>query len=279
MMTALHMHLDRWVLAAAALSWAWMLGEAAAARRMSCCEPLPTRAADFTSWMLMVAAMMLPTTTPAVRDVATRSYRSRRPRAVLEYLVGYMGCWLLAGVVFVFVRTCPLAHDLRTAATLCVLAAAWAVLPAPRSLVRALPPADSPVSIRSARRPRRRPPGCGSRDTVPQNVLAADVRVRDHGARPGRHDRRYRISHCRENGCFACRRTPLIIGCFALAAWILVRWLLSGTTRPGRVHRPARRSRSRRSNISVMQRWFHASITSLLAPSAGIIMSLRAGSQ
>ncbi len=78
----------------------------------------------------MVGAMMLPTTAPAVRDIATRSYRSRRSRSVLEYLCGYMACWLLAGVAFAFLRTCPLAHDLRTAATLCLLAAAWAVLPA-----------------------------------------------------------------------------------------------------------------------------------------------------
>src|ERR1700683_2099405 len=130
MMVAWQMHLNRCVIVLAALLWLWMLGEAAAARRMSCCESFPTKTADFISWMAMVGAMMLPTTTPAVQDVANRSYRSRRPRAVVEYLSGYLGCWLLAGVVFALLRTFPLAHDFRAAAILCLLAAAWVVIPA-----------------------------------------------------------------------------------------------------------------------------------------------------
>ena len=32
-----------------------------------------------------------------------------------------------------------------------------------------------------------------------------------------------------EKRMFRLRRKPLVIGCFALAAWIFVRWLLSGT--------------------------------------------------
>jgi predicted metal-binding membrane protein len=84
MITALITRPDRLVIAVAALLWVWMLGEAAVAQRISCCGPFPTRAIDFTSWMVMVGAMMLPTTTPAVRDVATRSYRRRQSRVVLE---------------------------------------------------------------------------------------------------------------------------------------------------------------------------------------------------
>src|SRR5947209_4448230 len=104
MITMLQMHPERLVIATAVLSWVWMLGEAAFAQRLSCCGPVPTAEAEVASWMLMVGAMMLPTTTAAVRDVAARSYRGRRPRAVLEYLLGYMTCWILAGTVFVFLR-------------------------------------------------------------------------------------------------------------------------------------------------------------------------------
>ena len=95
MMTMLQTHPERLVIAIAALSWGWMLREAAAAQRLSCCAANPTAAADFALWMVMVGAMMLPTTAPAVRDVATRSYRSRRPRAVLEYILGYLAAWIL----------------------------------------------------------------------------------------------------------------------------------------------------------------------------------------
>ena len=52
-----------------------------------------------------------------------------RPRAVVEYLFGYMSCWLLAGLVFVVFRLFRLAHDLRTAVIFCLLSAAWAALP------------------------------------------------------------------------------------------------------------------------------------------------------
>ena len=80
--------------------------------------------------MLMVAAMMLPTTTFAVRDVATRSFRSRRLRAVIGYLSGYMTCWFLAGTVFLLIRLHPLAHDIRIAAAFCLLQHPGRTLPA-----------------------------------------------------------------------------------------------------------------------------------------------------
>jgi predicted metal-binding membrane protein len=128
-MISLQSRPDRLVIAIAVLSWVWMLGEAAAAQRLSCCGPHPTQAADLISWIVMVGAMMLPTTALAVRDVATRSFRSRRLRVVLEYILGYTACWILVGTVFALLRRYPLAHDLRTAAAMCLLAAAWAMLP------------------------------------------------------------------------------------------------------------------------------------------------------
>lgn len=228
MITALRTYPDRLILAVAAMLWVWMLGEAAVARRLSCCGPFPTKAADLTSWMVMVGAMMLPTTTPAVRDVATRSYRSRRPHAVLEYLFGYLTCWLLAGVGFAFLRTCPLAHDLRTAATLCLLAAAWAVLP---------------VRVLWFMRCHQQIPLCPSGpradlDAVRQGavhgipclkmcwplmfacgITGHDLIVMTGGT----------VLAVAEKRMFRLKRKPLVFGCFALAAWIFMRWLLFGT--------------------------------------------------
>jgi predicted metal-binding membrane protein len=228
MITALKTQPDRLVLAVAALLWVWMLGEAAVARRISCCGPFPTTTADITSWMVMVGAMMLPTTTTAVRDVATRSYRNRRPRAVLEYLFGYMGCWLLAGVVFAFLRTCPLAHDLRTAAAFCLLAAIWAVLPA-RVLwfVRchrriALCPAGTRADVDAVRQ--------GAVHGIPClkmcwplmfacGITGHDLIVMTGGT----------MLAILEKRMFRLKREPLVIGCFAIGAWILARWMLFNT--------------------------------------------------
>ena len=90
-------HPERLVLALAVASWAWMLGRAALDRRMSCCAPNPTVAEELGAWTGMVAAMMLPTTLESLRDVAARSYRDRRVRAVLAYALGYLAWWALLG--------------------------------------------------------------------------------------------------------------------------------------------------------------------------------------
>src|SRR6185369_11084639 len=63
-------------------------------------------------------------------DVAARSYRNRRWRAVLGYLVGYAACWIGLGAIFAVLRLWPWAHSLTTAAALCFVSAAWAFVPA-----------------------------------------------------------------------------------------------------------------------------------------------------
>jgi predicted metal-binding membrane protein len=212
----------------AALLWLWMLGDAASMRRISCCEPFPTSVADFTSWMVMVGAMMLPTTTPAVRDVATRSYRNRRPRAVLGYLFGYLTCWLLAGIVFVYLRTYPLAHDLRTAATLCILAAVWVALPARALwLVRChrqipLCPTGPHADLDAIHQ--------GAVHGVPclkicwPMMFACGITGHDLVVMTGG-----TVLAIAEKRMFRLRRRPLVIGCIVLAAWISVKCLFSGT--------------------------------------------------
>jgi len=228
MITALRNHPDRLVLAVAAVLWIWMLGEAAVARRISCSGPCSTKAMDLTLWMVMVGAMMLPTTAPAVQDVALRSYRSRRLLAVLEYLLGYLVCWLLAGVGFTFLRMCPLAHDLRTAAVLCLLAAAWAVLP-----VRAL------WFMRCHRQILLCPSGTrADLDAVRQGVVhglpclkmcwplmfACGITGHDLIVMAGG-----TALAVAEKRMFRLNRQPLVFGCFALAVWIFARWLFFGT--------------------------------------------------
>lgn len=57
-------------------------------------EPL----AGLAVWALMVVAMMLPVTLPAVRYVALNSMRRRLRRAVALYTAVYVGVWMLFGV-------------------------------------------------------------------------------------------------------------------------------------------------------------------------------------
>lgn len=118
---------ERGAIALAALSWAWMLGHALTARRLACCAPRPAWSDELVDWVAMIAAMMLPAKLAQLRDVVARSYRVRRVRAALAYLLGYFAWWLALGIA-----ACT-AHQLGVlpgATVLALLAAAWAALPA-----------------------------------------------------------------------------------------------------------------------------------------------------
>lgn len=110
-------------------SWGYMLTEAMAARRLSCCTPHPTLGEDALAWLGMTLAMMVPTRIASVRDVARRSYRTRRLRAVTGYLFGYLAWWCLLGAAVVVVRRFSFLHEPRTATLLCVVGAVWVLLP------------------------------------------------------------------------------------------------------------------------------------------------------
>ena len=58
-------------------------------------------------WALMVAAMMLPVVAPQVRRVATRSLWSRRHRAAVSFVLGYVVVWLVVGAGLVAVVARP----------------------------------------------------------------------------------------------------------------------------------------------------------------------------
>jgi hypothetical protein len=124
--------------------------------------------------------------------------------------------------------TCPLAHDLRTAATLCLLAAAWAALPV-RALWfmrchRQIP--LSPSGLRADLDAVRQ----GSVHGIPClkmywplmfacGITGHDLIVMTGGT----------VLAVAEKRMFRLKRKPLVYGCFALAAWILARWVLFGT--------------------------------------------------
>ncbi len=225
MMAGLQARPDRVVIAIAVLSWTWMLGEAATAQRLSCCEPYPSRSDDLGSWILMVGAMMLPTAIPAIRDVATRSYRRRRILAVLEYILGYTACWLPVGVAFVLLRSCEFAHDLRAAVALCLLAAAWALLP-----IRAywfvrchrqipLCPAGARADLDAMRQ--------GAVHGVPCIKMCWPLMF---ACAISGHDLALMIGGASlaaaEKRMFRLDRKPLVLGALALGAWIFVKWMM-----------------------------------------------------
>lgn len=203
-----------------------MLGEAAVAQRLSCCGPHPTPAADLILWMVMVAAMMLPTTTAAVRDVATRSFRNRRLRVVLEYIFGYTACWILAGTVFVLLRIHPLAHDLRTAAALCLLAAVWTMLPVRAHWFvrchRQIPlcPSGPRADLDALRQGAVHGTPCIKMCwplMFACGITGHDLVVMIGGA----------VLAAAEKRMFRLDRKPLVIGAFAMAAWILAKWTIA----------------------------------------------------
>jgi predicted metal-binding membrane protein len=54
--------------------------------------------AGLPGWSLMVVAMMVPVTLPAVRYVGLNSMRGRRQRAMALYTAVYVGVWVLFGI-------------------------------------------------------------------------------------------------------------------------------------------------------------------------------------
>ncbi len=129
MRLGLRSHPERLASVLSAVSWAWILSHSARAQRFTCCQPHPSSSEEMSAWMLMVGAMMVPTTFLSLENISLRSYRARRLRAVAAYLLGYVSCWLALGVAVVAARLLPVAHNPRAAPLLCAIAACWYVLP------------------------------------------------------------------------------------------------------------------------------------------------------
>ncbi len=104
----------------------------------------PSGAATLGAWALMVAAMMLPLTIGPLRAVAERSLWRRRQRALVEYLAGFAGVWLVAGVALLGLRAALVALGWMPAqvpawalASGLALAATWQLTPYKRRALRA----------------------------------------------------------------------------------------------------------------------------------------------
>src|SRR5579863_3166971 len=96
--------------------------------------------ANWRHWMLMVTAMMLPLQIRGIRLTAERSLWLRRHRAILGYLLGYLGVWALAGVPLAWIFTAlGISHRIdwmEGTAIGFVLVAAWLVSPWKEMAVR-----------------------------------------------------------------------------------------------------------------------------------------------
>jgi predicted metal-binding membrane protein len=112
-----------------AIAWSWMVVEAMRGHRFACCGSWPGWPEEAAGWLAMVCAMMLPTTLGSQRDVARRSYRVRRTRAVAAYIAGYLLVWASLGIAVVAVRQLPATHLPLVAPSLCIAHAIWVLLP------------------------------------------------------------------------------------------------------------------------------------------------------
>lgn len=85
-----------WSLALSACAWLWMVSSSLSPHHHHLASSLLL---DTRNWLLMVVAMMLPLTTESIRVTSSRSLWSRRHRAILGFIVGYLSLWLIAGVL------------------------------------------------------------------------------------------------------------------------------------------------------------------------------------
>jgi predicted metal-binding membrane protein len=88
---------------------------------------------SFLSSGLMMAAMMPPLVVLPVRHIAFRSFRYRRHRAIAEFLVGYLGVWILASAalspIFIIVEAFGATGRPFIAAVIYSVAATWQLTP------------------------------------------------------------------------------------------------------------------------------------------------------
>jgi predicted metal-binding membrane protein len=91
---------------------------------------LPSLLAAAPMWALMAGAMMVPPALPAVRHVAVNSLYWRRRRAVLEFLLGFLGIWIAFSIVVLGALSswAPARSEWALVAAL-ALAAAWQLTP------------------------------------------------------------------------------------------------------------------------------------------------------
>ena len=89
--------------------------------------------AEIVHWLLMITAMMLPLLVVPIRQVAFRSYRWRRGKAVAGFIAGYSAVWIITGLFAVgflwMLAVTGLITAPVTASIVLLAAAAWQLSP------------------------------------------------------------------------------------------------------------------------------------------------------
>jgi hypothetical protein len=122
------LHPEWWTVALCAVAWLAMLqhGWTHAAHVGNHRMTLPQ---ELASWLLMVAAMMLPLVVDAVRATADASLWARRHRAIAGFVVGYLAPWAAVGFVAAGVRQISWSHTHVASALVFAIAALWLLTP------------------------------------------------------------------------------------------------------------------------------------------------------
>jgi len=97
----------------------------------------PVAAASFdqllVTWLVMVVAMMLPTTVPHLRYLAFNTRASRTQRSILLFVLGYLGVWFAPGVL---VALLPVPVTAVVLAAGILAAGVWELTPVKRRALR-----------------------------------------------------------------------------------------------------------------------------------------------
>ena len=130
------MHPEWWSLVLVALAWGSLVSHTGGHqehvhRTMPIQGSVPYRV-EFLNWCLMVVAMMVPLMLAPLRWVAFQSFRQRRHRAILLFVIGFLLPWVLVGVVVAWLRTFDLGQNPLLASGIFGLAALWVLVPVRR---------------------------------------------------------------------------------------------------------------------------------------------------
>jgi hypothetical protein len=120
-------HPEWWSLVLAALAWGTLVSHASE-HQEHLHHAVPVQV-EFLNWCLMVVAMMVPIMLDPLRWVAFQSFRHRRHRAILLFLVGFLLPWMLVGVVVAWLPTFDWGRNPLLASGLFGLAALWVLVP------------------------------------------------------------------------------------------------------------------------------------------------------
>lgn len=121
-------HPEWWALALSAAAWVLMALHGARHQGHEHAHSLSV-SNEFLKWMLMIAAMMLPLIVDSVRTTAFRSLRSRRHRAMVLFLVGYLTLWGAAGLPVAWARSSSWNHSPIAVGIAFLLASVWSISP------------------------------------------------------------------------------------------------------------------------------------------------------